>query len=108
VWENEQLACIDDYLSMTVILGRTFFTPLLNHRSNWIKLAATDVVEKELDGPEWEYDRREHYWHVSCELTQHLLTFGLEKLHRLAVADTYEAKRKLVYPHIHKWNGSFL
>jgi hypothetical protein len=65
-------------------------------------------MEKEFTSPEWDYARGDWYWDVSCGYTQHLLTWGLEKLHRLAVADTYDAKRNLVYPDMHEYNDRFL
>ncbi|KAF4420427.1 zinc finger domain-containing protein [Fusarium austroafricanum] len=74
-WENEQLGCIHDFLVRAV-------SP-----------AFDDVAEHDIA---WGELRVEYGVGIESPYIQHLLYLGLEKLHQIITAETYEARHKLL------------
>ncbi|KAL5316917.1 hypothetical protein ACEPPN_015969 [Leptodophora sp. 'Broadleaf-Isolate-01'] len=79
VWQNEQLACVHDYLVQLII-------PAFN------EIAAHDVL--------WGSTNIEYATGPNSQHIQAILSRGLAHLHKIAMADSYVARRKLIYkPH---------
>ncbi|KAF2795333.1 hypothetical protein K505DRAFT_302244 [Melanomma pulvis-pyrius CBS 109.77] len=74
-WENEQLACINDYLARAIL-------PAFN-----------DVAEHDID---WGAVRVDYGDDISTGFIQYALSMGLVKIHQIITAQTFEARRKLL------------
>ncbi|KAJ9646962.1 hypothetical protein H2204_000654 [Knufia peltigerae] len=86
-WENEQLGCIHDYLFHK---ASPVFIEITEHDVTW---GATGIQDAhELDSP----------------YIQHILSLGLAKLHAIAVAKTYDERRRLFYTPYPAANTEFL
>ncbi|KAK2762247.1 hypothetical protein FQN54_001257 [Arachnomyces sp. PD_36] len=77
-WENEQLACINDYLESQL---RIPFEDVADHDVFWGKMKVTTCQELDLDG--------------KCYL-QALIANGLGYIHQLVTASTYEERREIL------------
>ncbi|KAG4432114.1 hypothetical protein IFR05_012413 [Cadophora sp. M221] len=86
-WQNEQLACVHDYLVQIVIPG---FNEIAAHDVLW---GSTNI--KYATGPNSQ--------HIQAILSQ-----GLAHLHEIAMADSYAARRKLMYKPYPPWCDLFL
>ncbi|KAI9775732.1 MAG: hypothetical protein M1839_000934 [Geoglossum umbratile] len=75
-WEMEQLGCIHDFLIRQV-------SPAFND------IAEHDIV--------WGKFNVRFGDRIDSPYIQHLLSFGLQKLHQISTAETYEARHTLLY-----------
>ena len=69
------------------------------------RLAFNDIAEHDIAWGEFsvEYGNR-----IDSEFIQHLLSLGLAHLHRIVLAETYEARYKLLYSNYPPHNSKFL
>ncbi|PVH92818.1 hypothetical protein DM02DRAFT_619692 [Periconia macrospinosa] len=74
-WENEQLACIYDYLARAIL-------PAFN-----------DVAEHDVD---WGAVRVEYGDSISTGFIQYALSMGLVQIHRIITAKTFDARHELL------------
>ncbi|MCJ1391400.1 hypothetical protein MMC18_004264 [Xylographa bjoerkii] len=111
-WENEQLACVRDYLIERLSTGAEIpiAPPSGSIKVSWVmltKLAFNDVAEHDIDWGEWEIPYVDDYDAPDNFHKEGYLSLGLSFLHRLVTAETYEQRYALISPALRS-NDHFL
>lgn len=103
-FELEQLSCLNDLLTHLIAPGR-FCTPNTHSFAMSLRLSSeaqvlkfctafNDLVQHDVS---WGYFRVDLITDESSSLAQRVLTRGLETLHALAQAETYDERRRILH-----------
>ncbi len=108
-WENEQLACVHDYLFRAVCPGMNVPDPCRD--SELTPIAFNDLAEHDILWGELSVnaiDVIEYGDDFDSPAIQHLLSRGLVCLRQIVDADSYEARHRLLYRPYPDSNWDFL
>ena len=70
-------------------------------------LAAVDIFEREFPD-KFKKQGRECYWNTDCAHTQYLLSMGLSFIYQVDLADSYDSRHRLLFPHMRSRHWDFL